>query len=167
MASSSAALSSFSGKKIMYLYLDGSTDDKFKIELLGKLSQNAGFNLVQYSWTGGTQKMVGFQFLSARGLDVTPSVSNVLQTDSFAILTPTASGSTELSPGMMIASMQGCEVRNFTLVARDQAGLEHNHTSHRLFDSCCLVFEFIENAQARNPLYLQGVSTIQRTMDTL
>lgn len=167
MASSSAALSSFSGKKLMYLYLDGSTYDKFKIELLGKLSQNAGFNLVQYSWTGGTQKMVGFQFLSARGLDVTPSVSNVLQTDSFAILTPTGAGSSQLSPGMMIANMQGCEVRSFTLIARDQDGVEHNHSSHKLFDSCCLVFEFIENAPARNPLYLQGVPTVQRTMDTL
>lgn len=151
--------------KIIFIQLDGS-DTRFQIRLNNRIAQTATLRLGEYSTAGATDRFVTLQFVNMRGFQLNPISSNVAEPDSFVILTPTPITTAVYSPGKLIGTMSGGEMREFEILVKDPTGVPHNPSSNKLFDYLHLSFVVQETPVPRAPLFLQGVPTVQQTFDS-
>lgn len=181
--------------KRMVVWLDGSLNSPFDIDLNDRVTASAGLAMTQYTVLNTPVSdgvpLTPFIYLQMghmlSGITMSGCVSHEkrkiipqgegqpdldaivgIPPDATHVALSGANTNVFMQPGKHVGVVKGGETRAFKLHVRDYIGRDHNSSSNKLFDWAIFEFEIQETPHARNPLWLTNkVPSIQQTLDTI
>lgn len=153
--------------KLIFLALDGD-DFIFDIELNNRVTQSAALRLVEYSLQDATAAWLDLQFVNMRGFQLNPIASNTAAPDSFILHTPLSDfGPVVYTPGRLLGTMSGGEMRSFSISIKGPDGAPHNPDTNKLFGTLLITLLVDETPVPRMPpALITTVPSIQQTIES-
>ena len=159
--------------KRITLVLDGANLDRFQVDLSEEIRQTASVTLIAYTVINApvsgafpVHPVIQIVFDYGAGIQCTPIHTNIVGRPDL-LLALSGATTERYSLQTVVGEMRGSARRSFVVRVFDEAGVEHNHSTHRLFDWLTVELEALEVGMLRGPLALQGVPTIQQSFDTI
>lgn len=150
------------------------TDSRFQIPLDSYMRETSkvillGYTVLNTPVTGTVPvtPIIALDFEQSPGFELTPQLSNLPLQDSIVLALVGVNTQRDCSSGIVIGQLRGSKRHIINMRVRDVDGVEHNASSHKLFDWLTLEMAVLEAGMDLTPPDLMKIPSIQAVLDTI